>query len=47
MSLTIIDTSLYCQIEDDQFVGTNRCHAYDFLRAEMYEWKTHSDATLE
>ena len=47
MTPTIVDPSLYCQFEDDRFVGINGAYVDDLLRAGMNEWQTHSDATLE
>ena len=44
---TIIDSSLYCQFEDNQLEGINGSYVDDLLRAGTDEWQTHSDATLE
>ena len=47
MTHTIIDPSLYYQLEDDKLVRINGVYVSDLLRAETDERQTHSDATLE
>ena len=44
---TIIDSSLYYQLEDDQLVGVNGSYFDDLLRAGTDNWKTHSNDTFE
>ena len=46
MKPIIIDPSLYCQFEDEEFVRINGSNVDDRLRAGTDESQTHSDATL-
>ena len=46
MTPTIIDSSLYCQFEQDQLIGIYGRYVDDLLQVENNERQAHSNTTL-